>query len=1461
MKARDRPHPLSGVWTARSICCRSWRVLWILSHFWLTPFLCKALHVPVSRDDIWRVPEQLGAEREGARFAALRRRKPNQRLYRTLAEAYWPQWAHAGMWYIVWCFCAGFQPFAVRDFLLFLSTPSAPLWHGLLIVAIFSASLVGYLYTINIKFSLLVENGVAMRSALVVALAKKSLRLSSAARTDAGSLTNLMSNDTETIFEMQLFLHYLWASSAFVVVVVALVLNEIGPSGLVGFALLLLAVPVQALLGKCVGARKRRMLAETDARTGFFAECLQGIEIVKLCGWEAPFAARLERARRAELQELACTLVLRALMRTINFLLAPFVGFVTLWVYVALGNTLSLETSLMTLSFFNILRFPLLLIPHAVALLFEGVVSIERIERFLLLPEHESAPDEGRADDGEGDGELDEAVALDGVVLRIDAEAIAWGNADGAEESAAAAGARCNFALRNLRLDVLSGALVGVVGAVGSGKSLLCHACLGEVPARRSGGGGGGGSGGGSSGVRRAGVHRVIAYQAQASPIANATLAENVRMGAPPDDSSDASLCVALWGACLVEDALRLPAGVASEIGERGVNVSGGQRARIAFARVLYVFAKSHLEGGGAHDARAPLLSVLDDPLSAVDIAVAHRMYRRGILGVILTRAVACGNEATARDARDFDRLAGIVSHDAAARARALVARLAKTALEEAAAPAQQAAAVRPRPGVVLVLSAHTELLSAHTSPRDSVLVLAGSPASGPSSVLVQGSYAECLPAFPAAYEPRASGPIYTEVWEMVGMDLLCGARSSSERSRSAAPPGKEAEGVQLEEALGTSANEGRAGRGPGDVAAAPASCATSADVPAAGSLTTAEVRAVGNVQLGSILKYFAVVTTGSRCANGVLAVAIVTLLLAVLATAQASRMMIDTTIAWWSDPRNERSNSVPSEVSTRFASRSDPFWFTSVLIWLSVAGVLSLARALGFVAIAVRASKLFHTRVLTAVVQAPLLFFQRTPTGRIQNLFSSDMHRLDIQLPDNMEDLGVVGTNLVGALVLSCIAVPWLVGVVAITLPLAWLCQRVYRAANRELQRLDGTSRSFVYSLFQRAVSMRVSIRAFRAQDVVRASLFAVVDSNATIYLVNRLLERWISVHLNLLCAVTCAALMLAAALLRGSELAVDASIAGLAIVYSLQLMGLCSWAVRALTRVEGYLTSVERLDALTAVPPAPLTTKEPALAAGAAFAERGKIVFKRVSLRYGAAKEHALDRLSFEIEAKSKVGVVGRTGAGKSSIIAALFRLFECEVGSSIEIDGVDIATVPLPVLRKRLSCIPQTPVIFRGTFRSNLNPLDDPRVTDATLWEALRKTELAAVVRAAPHGLDTPIMGGAIAAGNGKEALCDVTLSFGQRQLLCICRALLMRSAILVCDEATSSVDTRTDSVIQNVIRREFRNRTVITVAHRLSTVMHCDQIIVMDAGRCVEIGSPAALAADASSRFAQMLRTAV
>ena len=1524
-------HPLDEVWTVRSLCCRPWRLLWIHSHFWMTGMLCKAAFTPLESQQVWDVPQHLRAAYQGERFESLRRRKPQQRLACALIELYWPQWVHAGSHYLIWCCCAGAQPFLVKEFLRFLASPGEEFWYGLILVGIFGLTLVGYLYAINIKFSLLVENGVAMRSGLVVALSEKSLRLGRTASNDEGAVTNIMSNDTEAIFEMQLFLHYLWASVAFVIIVTALIVREIGPAGLVGFALLLLTMPLQASLGKCTGVRKRRMLGHTDARTGFLSEVLHGIEIVKLCAWEDPFAARLELTRRAELRELTCALILRAIMRTTNFLLAPIVGFVTLWAYASFGNELTLETSFMVLSFINILRFPLLLIPHAVALLAEGLVSIQRIESFLVQPEHEHVVVVG----GDDDEELSGATTRT-VVFRIDAATIDWGGGDAPAACAAAAAASsaaavaadspsqeesCEFVLRDIRFSVHAGALVGVVGAVGSGKTTLLHACLGEmrtqVAEKRDAAVDAVQHFGGAF-PNATGARPIIAFQSQASPISNSSLAENIRFGLPLDECTSVAHCVALWAACLVDDVLRLPAGLQSEIGERGVNISGGQQARVAFARVIFslVWHRLHFQGDD-HDGelsksvleqqQPPLLVVLDDPLSAVDIDVAHTMFRRGVMQVILQRTE--GGSLPTRDTDDFERLASVVgSKEIVARALDFVRRESDTENVDA-----------PQAGVLLVLSAHTELLnSSAASSKDSIIVLAQPNLDQPScgSISAHGSYAEVSPSFPSAIssddgDDGASAPpgggvsaacvfdacMYVTVCDALGMVKIC-ARVLPPALRIAAHNAAAVHDVSAElekrdalllmpsstdDAAGGITDDNVALRKNSNVAAKSA------------ALTAKEDRQHGRISCSTLIAYFAYGALGTnenspgvRCWKLAQAIFLAGVLIGVLALAQVFRMLVDVWISWWSDPSNERSNSVPASISAQHSSRGDPFWAWGAVAWASAALIISFLRALVFVAFAVRSSAMFHTRALRSVLDAPLLWFQQNPSGRILNRFSTDLHRIDFTLPDSLEDFGVTGLQCAGAFALAFVSVPWIIAVGAVALPLWWLCQRLYRGASRELVRLDGTSRSLVYSLFSRIALMRSTIRAFHNEAAISKLCVELVDENAKVYLMVKMLERWISVHLNLVCVGVIVSLMVAATVLREGEFSIDPSVTGLAIVYTLQLMGLCSWFVRSFTRVENIMTCVERLNALAETPPAAsiVTSKGPPASAKTLenWPSAGAISFENVRLRYQKHLPWALDRLSFSVAARQKVGICGRTGAGKSSVAVALFRLFECEQSdqeeeenlqvlthlksSGITIDGVDIATVPLSILRSRISCIPQTSVLFRGTVRSNIDPLG--ACADNELWDALRKAQLDATVRSSHRGLDSTLLGGVGDAGKETEETESsagatarthttgaLTLSHGQRQLLCICRAMLQRSTILVCDEATSSVDTRTDSLIQQIVRTEFVHCTVITIAHRLDTIMDCDLILVMDNGRCVESGSPEGLRADPRSRFAEML----
>jgi ABC-type multidrug transport system fused ATPase/permease subunit len=347
----------------------------------------------------------------------------------------------------------------------------------------------------------------------------------------------------------------------------------------------------------------------------------------------------------------------------------------------------------------------------------------------------------------------------------------------------------------------------------------------------------------------------------------------------------------------------------------------------------------------------------------------------------------------------------------------------------------------------------------------------------------------------------------------------------------------------------------------------------------------------------------------------------------------------------------------------------------------------------------------------------------------------------------------------------------------------------------------------------------------------------------------------RWLALRLDLIVSVIIFATAILAVRLRAF---LGAGFAGLALAYSLQLTGSMQWAVRVAVETENNMTSVERLNHYRAEIPverqARETKKITATDAGsgavvaADWPAKGEIELRSVRLRYRPGLELVLGKpqqpeaeggaagagLSFRVAAGEKVGICGRTGAGKSSLMVALFRIVELEEGEgSIVVDGVDIATVPLQTLRSRLSIIPQDPVLFSGSLRYNLDPFN--QFSDEEVWGVLRAARMEAVVRALPDGLLAEV------AEKGEN------FSGGERQLLCVGRVLLRRSKVIVMDEATASVDTGTDARIQQMMRDEFAQMTVLCIAHRLDTIVDADRILVLDNGLVGEYGSPAELMA--------------
>jgi ABC-type multidrug transport system fused ATPase/permease subunit len=226
---------------------------------------------------------------------------------------------------------------------------------------------------------------------------------------------------------------------------------------------------------------------------------------------------------------------------------------------------------------------------------------------------------------------------------------------------------------------------------------------------------------------------------------------------------------------------------------------------------------------------------------------------------------------------------------------------------------------------------------------------------------------------------------------------------------------------------------------------------------------------------------------------------------------------------------------------------------------------------------------------------------------------------------------------------------------------------------------------------------------------------------------------------------------------------------------------------------------------------------------------------------MSYFAQSPLVLKGVSFAVSPGEKIGIVGRTGSGKSTLLMALFRMVEPRMGR-VSIDGLDTSRLSLSELRSHIAIIPQEPVMFAGTVRSNLDPFNDH--PDIELWRVLDKCQLGGVVRSHPAGLAMPV------ANSGSN------WSLGQQQLFCLARAMLNPSRLLVLDEATAALDLETDALVQAMVRRDFADRTVMTIAHRLDSIIDCDRILVMAAGKLVEFDTPWALLQEPRSVFAQL-----
>uniref|UniRef100_A0A8C5TE91 ABC-type glutathione-S-conjugate transporter n=1 Tax=Malurus cyaneus samueli TaxID=2593467 RepID=A0A8C5TE91_9PASS len=470
-----------------------------------------------------------------------------------------------------------------------------------------------------------------------------------------------------------------------------------------------------------------------------------------------------------------------------------------------------------------------------------------------------------------------------------------------------------------------------------------------------------------------------------------------------------------------------------------------------------------------------------------------------------------------------------------------------------------------------------------------------------------------------------------------------------------------------------------------------------------------------------------------------------------------------------------------------------------------------------------VLASHQLFQQLLSSVTRSPMLFFEETPIGHLLNRFSRDMDAVDSVIPDKLKSVLGFLFNLLEIYLVIVVATPWAALAIVPLTALYAAFQHFYVTTSCQLRRMEAASRSPIYSHISETFQGSSVIRAHKDQQRFISRSNFLVDENQRVCFPGAVADRWLATNMELLGN----GLVLFAALFAAmARTQLSPGTAGFSISCALQITGVLNWMVRSWTEIENNIVSVERVGEYLRTPKEAPWTLNGKLQ-GQVWLTEGRIEFRNYSLCYRPGLELALRRVSVSINGHEKIGITGRTGAGKSSLAVGLLRLVEAAEGA-ILIDGHDIAQLGLHDLRTKITVVPQDPVLFSGSLRMNLDPLN--QYTDADIWTALELTQLKNFVADLPEQLEYKC------TDQGEN------LSTGQKQLVCLARALLRKAKILVLDEATAAVDLETDLQIQSMLRTQFRDSTVLTIAHRVNTILDCDRILVLENGRIAEFDTP-------------------
>nr|XP_025044578.1 multidrug resistance-associated protein 7 [Pelodiscus sinensis] len=1363
----------------------------------------------------------------------------------------------------------------------FMESHQEPLSHGVLYaLGLFAGSFLGALLRNQFNYEV---NKVMLtvRAAVISAIYRKALRVSGSSLADftMGEIVNFMSTDTDRLVNFCVSFHEVWSLPVQFAITLFLLYQQVGVAFLGGLALALLLVPVNKVIANRIMENNKEMLKYKDTRVKLMTEFLCGIRVIKFYTWEQHFGARINACRAKELQKLRAIKYLDAVCVYLWAALPVVVSIVIFITYVLLGHQLTATKVFTALALVGMLIFPLNNFPWVLNGVLDAKVSLDRIQRFLEL----------------SDQNLQAYYTIDGPTdpssaLEMHQSAFSWSSAK--EESTRQHLARGSLQIFIQDLAVAKGVLVGVVGKVGCGKSSLLAAITGEL--NRLGGQ-----------VYVWDLEQGFGLATQEPWIQFTTVRENILFGR----DYDARLYQEVLEACALSDDLNiLPAGDQTEVGENGVTLSGGQKARIALARAAYQEKEIYL---------------LDDPLAAVDADVANHLMQKCILGFLKHKTrILCTHRTEFLENADTLLLMDngrIVKIGTPSEILPLVEATPKVNEENK----RRQNKVSSEQGQEEDMEIQTEELGQ----ANCLLQREEEKKKGAVAFQVYRAYwlavGSCLALsiLFSLFLMQASGNV-SVWWLSHWISNLPQTANISTRPLSASFPSPQLLLFSLAGLISRIQVLGTAPIYPNSTLDVNFYLTVYGGIAGANSFFTllrAFLFAYGTIRAATVIHSrllqrvmkaivtFFDVTPTARVLNrlssdlslpfilniflanvfgllgmlvmityGLPWIGLILLPLAALyfsiqryyrRTSRELKRLYSLTLspiythfsetltglstirATRATERFEAENQLRLEQNQRclFASNTAMQWLDIRLQMIGVAVVTAIAgiaiiqhqRQLGNPGLVGLA--LSYALSVTNLLSSLISSFTQTETMMV-SVERAEEYSTDIPI-EPQEQLIQVAPDWPSQ---GLVEFQQVVLVYRPGLPnaLDGVTFTIYPGEKVGIVGRTGSGKSTIFLALFRMVELRGGHILLDNVDSRLVGLESLRSKLAIIPQDPFLFSGTIRENLDPLGQHTDSDLYQVLEQCHLQEVIAqmgesNASLVGLALSYALSVTNLLSSLISSFTQTETMMVSVERAEEYST--DIPIEPQEQLIQVAPDWPSQGLVEFQQVVLVYRPGLPNALDGVTFTIYPGEKVGIVGRTGSGKSTIFLALFRMVELR-GGHILLDNVDSRLVGLESLRSKLAIIPQDPFLFSGTIRENLDPLGQH--TDSDLYQVLEQCHLQEVI-AQMGGLDCEL------GERGKS------LSVGQRQLMCLARALLTQAKVLCIDEATASVDQKTDQLLQQTIRQRFTDKTVLTIAHRLNTILDSDRVLVMHAGKVAELDSPAALSKREDSLFQRLL----